>query len=194
MIQLALIRHGITAWNRQGRIQGHTDIPLDADAELDLSQYKLPVQWQDSRVVASPLSRATRTAELLSGQVPEKVPALLEMDWGEWEGRRSVDIAAEPNSRFRHLDEWGWDYRPPGGESPSDVRARAEPWVLSLQGDTVAVCHIGVMRTLLAIAHGWNFEGMPPFVIKRNRLYLLQVSDAIEPGDPSCVRLPPKSS
>lgn len=189
MIQLALIRHGITPWNREGRIQGRTDIPLESEAEIEMSRYQLPPQWQGSHVVASPLSRATRTAELLSGQYPDKVPALIEMDWGEWEGRRSIDIGAEPDSGFRHLDAWGWDYRPPGGESPLDVRARVEPWVMSLQRDTLAVCHIGVMRTLLAIAHGWDFEGLPPFGIKRNRLYLLQITESIEIGVPGCIRL-----
>lgn len=189
MIKLALMRHGVTAWNRAGRIQGRTDIPLDADAGAELSCYRLPVELRKYEIVSSPLKRAMQTAEIISGLSPLSEAALLEMDWGDWEGKRARDVAAEENTAFRHLEDWGWNYRPPGGESPADVRSRVEPWAMGLQRDTVAVCHIGVMRTLLAVAHGWNFEGTPPFSVKRNRLYLLNITDRLRIGDPSCVRL-----
>ena len=44
-----------------------------------------------------------------------------------------------------------------------------------LSGSVVAVTHIGVMRVLLARATGWNFEGSPPFKVKRDRLYRIDV-------------------
>jgi probable phosphoglycerate mutase len=49
------------------------------------------------------------------------------------------------------------------------------PWAQNLTRDTVAVCHIGVMRVLLAHAMGWDFNGTPPFRIKRDRLYILHI-------------------
>jgi len=189
VIQLALMRHGITRWNTQRRIQGRTDIPLDPEAETELSTVELPERWAQSHVVASPLVRATRTAEILTGRHPQQEPALIEMDWGQWEGRRGVDIYAEPNSGFRHIEQWGWDYHAPGGESPDDVRQRVEPWALALKQDTLAICHIGVMRAVLAVAHGWNFLGSPPFSVKRNRLYIVQIGDKITLGDPASIRL-----
>ena len=48
MIRLALLRHGHTAWNRAGRIQGRSDIPLDAQAREDLSGYALPAGFGTS--------------------------------------------------------------------------------------------------------------------------------------------------
>ena len=66
MIQLAIIRHGHTEWNRLGKIQGRTDIPLDAEAISELSELRLPDEWQQATLVSSPLKRAVHTAELIT--------------------------------------------------------------------------------------------------------------------------------
>jgi len=189
VIRLAIIRHGHTRWNRAGRIQGHRDVPLDAAAVDELAACRLPTEWNRAALVASPLSRAVETAELISGRKPQIVNALIEMDFGDWEGQRSVVLGADSLSGFRHLSQWGWDYRPPNGESPADVWQRLQPWLNSLQQDTVAVCHIGVMRTLLAIAHDWPFRGQSPFTIKRKQLYCLLVDEHLHVAVPPQVRL-----
>lgn len=175
MTRLALIRHGHTAWNRAGRIQGRTDIPLDPEAEGHLARLVLPAPWNDAALVSSPLARAMRTAELISDRTPTPEPALIEMDWGAWEGARGVDLIADGSSGYRHIEDWGWSFRPPQGETPADVRTRLAPWVAELSGDTVAVCHIGIMRVLLAQATGWAFRGPAPFRIKRDRLYVITI-------------------
>lgn len=176
MTQLAILRHGHTDWNRAGRIQGRTDIALDPEARAQLAALRLPAPWGDADLVASPLARAVETAYLVADRAPETTQALMEMDWGQWEGKRGVDLKADPASGFRDIEDWGWGYAPPGGESPADLRARLIPWAEGLQRDTVAVCHIGVMRVLLAHAMGWDFSGPAPFQVKRNRLYILHIT------------------
>lgn len=175
MKRLALLRHGHTPWNRQGRIQGRTDVALDPEAEAQLSALRLPTDWQSASLWSSPLQRAVRTAELVGGTMPRTDPALTEMNWGDWEGQNGEILRADTSSGFRDIENWGWDYRPPNGESPADLRARLLPWVRCLSGDAVAVCHIGVMRVLLAHAFGWGFEGPAPFQIKRNRLFVISI-------------------
>ena len=101
---------------------------------------------------------------------------MVEMNWGAWEGLHGADLRADPASGFRDIERWGWDYRPPDGETPREVWARLEPWVYSLTQDTVAVCHIGIMRVILAQAYGWDFDGPAPFRIKRNRLFVVEIS------------------
>ncbi len=189
MNRLALIRHGQTVWNRAGRIQGHRDIPLEPETVKDLAGLTLPPDWQHAALVSSPLQRAVQTAELIADRSPVIEPALLEMDYGDWEGKRGIDLYADPDSGFKHLPDWGWDYQPPNGESPAQVWSRLSPWLQSLTADTVAVCHIGVMRTLLAVAFDWPFRGEPPFTIKRNSLYCLQVTDKLSVAEPLRVRL-----
>ena len=133
MIRLAFLRHGITAWNREGRIQGRTDIPLDPEGRDRLAGLTLPPDWRDATLHASPLSRAVETATLLGhGRPVHTDPRLIEMDWGAWEGRRGHDLRADPASGYRDLEHWGWDFRPPGGESPADVRERLTAWLKDL--------------------------------------------------------------
>lgn len=176
MTRLALLRHGHTEWNRAGRIQGRSDIPLDIDARAELAGYCLPSPWDTASIWSSPLSRAAETAELVSGKAPKTSKALTEMNWGDWEGQRGVDLIAIPDSGYRHIEEWGWDYRPPNGESPAELWARIAPWMDGLTGDNLAVCHIGIMRVILAKAWGWNFAGPAPFKIKRNRLFVIELN------------------
>ncbi|MEO0633126.1 MAG: histidine phosphatase family protein [Pseudomonadota bacterium] len=176
MIRLGLMRHGHTHWNRAGQIQGLTDIPIDDEARAGLAKLCLPPGWEHARVVASPLARAMETGEIVTGQSPEAIPALIEMNWGAWEGRKGADLRADPNTGFRDIDAWGWDYRPPDGESPAEVRARLLPWVATLDRDCIAICHIGIMRVLMAHATGWNFYGPAPFQIKRNRLFVVEIT------------------
>ncbi len=186
MIRLALLRHGHTHWNRAGRIQGRSDIPLDDAARTELAGFALPTPWDQADLWSSPLSRASETAQIVSGRAPQTAPALTEMFWGDWEGLHGLDLKADPNSGFRDIENWGWDYRPPAGETPAEVWARIEPWIASLHSDTVAVCHIGIMRMILARAYGWNFDGPVPFRIKRNRLFVIEMDgDKLTPlADP----------
>lgn len=194
MVRLAIIRHGRTEWNRDGKIQGHRDIPLETEAIAELGNHRLPDEWEHAALVSSPLHRAIHSAELIANRSPLIEPALIEMDYGDWEGKRNVDLGADPDSGFRHLPDWGWDYQPPNGESPAQVRTRLMPWIEGLEQDTVAVCHIGVMRVLLAVAHDWPFKGTPPFSIKRNSLYCLEVTESLAAMDPLRVRLISKDS
>jgi probable phosphoglycerate mutase len=189
MIRLALLRHGHTAWNRAHRIQGRTDIPLDDQAVAGFRALRLPAPWNSAALWSSPLQRAAHTAELVAGRVPRTDPALMEMDWGDWEGQHGADLRADPASGFRDIEDWGWDYAPPGGESPAHLRARLVPWANALTRDSVAVCHIGVMRVLLAHATGWEFDGPAPFAVKRNRLFVINISEQGWSFDGTPVRL-----
>ncbi|MER2633993.1 MAG: histidine phosphatase family protein [Rhizobiaceae bacterium] len=173
-VRIALLRHEKTAWNRAGRIQGRTDIPLDSEAGAALARLGLPPGFEHFAVASSPLARASETARLLTGDEPTIVPALAEMDWGRWEGLRGEDLLADPASGYRHVEDWGWDFQPPGGETPRRLWLRLRSWLATLDRDTLAVTHIGVMRVLMARAAGWDFSGPCPFAIKRRRLYVIE--------------------
>lgn len=179
--RLAFLRHGVTAWNRQGRIQGHTDIPLDAVGRAHLDQFALPADWAEATLHASPLLRTRETAERLGRGRPVRTDArLMEMNWGDWEGKRGVDLRADPASGYRDLEQWGWDFRPPGGESPADLRDRLRGWLRERAADAdpahLAVVHVGVIRVVLALGWDWNFLGPPPLAIKRDRLYAVTLA------------------
>lgn len=189
MTKIALLRHGHTAWNREGRLQGRTDIPLDDEARAQLSEFRLPGAWTDATLVSSPLARARETAAIVAGRDPIAVPALTEMNWGDWEGQFGRELRADPTSGYQDMEHWGWSMRPPNGEALDELRDRVVPWALALSNDTIAVCHIGVMRVLLAAATGWDFIGDAPFAVKRNRLFVLQIADRKLSWDGEITRL-----
>jgi probable phosphoglycerate mutase len=103
---------------------------------------------------------------------------LMEMDLGSFEGQNGKDLRADPASGFRDIESWGWDYCPHGGESPAQLWDRLVPWLTGLTRDSIAVCHIGTMRVILAKAHGWGFDGPAPFQVKRNRLFTLDIDES----------------
>jgi probable phosphoglycerate mutase len=96
-LRLYLIRHGETEWSLDRRHTGRTDIPLTANGESEareLGKHLRDIQF--SHVLTSPLKRAQQTCGLLGlDQVPEIEPDLVEWDYGDYEGRKSVDIRKE---------------------------------------------------------------------------------------------------
>ncbi len=195
MTALALLRHFPTDWNEAGRLQGRVDRPLTDAARAALAGLAPPPEWRAARVIASPLSRARDTALALWGAA-ETDARLTELAWGDWEGRRGADLVADPASGYTHVEHWGWDRRPPGGESPADAWARVSPALAEIAAHgapTVLVIHRGLIRVILARAHGWNFDRPEPFAIKRARMIPLRLGpDGAPSPDGEALRLVPR--
>lgn len=183
-ITIGITRHFETDWNALGQLQGRTDRPLTEGARARAAALEVPETWANARLIATPLSRAAETARLLTGREPEIEPDLIELSWGEWEGRRGVDLLEDPSSGYEHVENWGWDKRPPGGESPADAWARIGPALAGIATENrpaLLVLHRGVMRVILAKAHGWNFDSAEPFRIKRERIYTVTLDESGTP-------------
>lgn len=162
MTDLLILRHGPTAWNAAGRIQGHIDEPLSDDGRAAVRRWRLPPGSEVRRWFASPLRRAVETASLL-GLAPEPEPRLREMSWGDWEGCLLAELRAA-GTLPPAMEAMGLDLKPPGGESPRDVQARLRPWLAEVAADgrpAGAVAHNGVIRALYALATGWDLIGRP---------------------------------
>ena len=172
---VSFLRHGATAWNEEGRMQGRRDIALSLSGRNDVAGWSLPADIaQPIDWVASPLLRAVETAQLLAGAAPRIEPALTEMDWGAWEGYSLDELQTRFGRDFERNESLGLDFRPPGGESPRDVAARVALWLESVveqDGSIVAVTHNGVLRALLALATGWDMLGKPPVRLRPATLH-----------------------
>ena len=165
MTRLLLIRQGTTAWNEARRLQGRADPGLSPRGRSEVLSWRLPEAWIGARWLSSPLSRARDTAALLSTTPLDIDERLIEMDWGEWEGRRLADLRAEDPAGMTANEARGLDFRPPGGESPREVAARVRGLAAALAGEpgpVVAITHKGVVRAALALATGWTMLEKPP--------------------------------
>jgi probable phosphoglycerate mutase len=162
---LALIRHGPTEWNADGRMQGRADISLSEAGRDTVRAWRPHPSLLQARWFTSPLGRARETAALLGMESATVDPRLVEMDWGVWEGQRLTDLRDLLGPRMQDMEDRGLDFRPEDGESPRDVQARLRPWlaaVAAAAGPAVAVTHKGVIRAVFAHAYDWNMLGRPP--------------------------------
>ena len=123
--RLVLVRHGATEWSSTGQHTGTTDVPLTEDGERDAR--KLAARMADfdlGRVLASPLSRARRTAEL-AGLAPELDDDLVEWDYGGYEGRTTQEIRESLGDPTWTVFDDGVVAGPTPGETVEEVAARA---------------------------------------------------------------------
>lgn len=195
MTRIALLRHYQTDWNVEQRLQGRSDRPLTEEARQALARLALPPGWADLRVITSTLRRSIDTAAALSSAPSRQEPRLVEISWGDWEGHRAEDLAADPGAGFIPTGDLGWSDRPPGGgESRADAWARMQPALVQIAADpapALLVLHKAVMRILLALAHGGPQAETPE--IKRGRLYPLTLRPDGHPTDPGAeIRLVPR--
>ncbi len=171
--ELWLIRHGESAGNAEGRLQGQADFPLTPRGLRQAEAVAMRLRGQRfTALYSSDLSRALDTACIIGTAVEllvETDPRLREIDIGVWSGLTGPEIAQ------RHGDEWGqWSqrrdphFRRGGGESYRDLTERVAPAVTELvrqhPGERVLiVSHGGTINAYLAhllgmpLGHIWKF-------------------------------------
>jgi probable phosphoglycerate mutase len=167
---LYLARHGETDWNRAGRWQGHTDIPLSEIGRAQAQALAAGLRGRGiAEVHASDLLRAAGTAEIIAdalGLAAVRVDARLrERGFGCFEGLTRDECAA------RHPDAWARylaDRRatPPGGEPQAAVVARIVAALTDIarapraaEAATLVISHGGTIRTFV---HAVTGSAPPP--------------------------------
>ena len=139
--RVILLRHGETDWSRTRRHTGRTDVPLTDVGEVQARSAGERLRGVSiDRVLVSPLIRARRTCELTGFGADAIVePALVEWDYGGYEGRTSAEIRSERAG-------WSlWRDGCPGGEDAAVVGVRIDAVVARCQE---------VAATWLIVAHG----------------------------------------
>lgn len=155
------LRHGPVA-HAQGMITGQQDFPCSLTDTETIAAVGATLP-SDAVIVASALSRARATVEAVAGRPPEVIdPALMEQDFGQWNGARWADVADVAEALGMWTDPV--TVRPPDGESFADLCQRvagfiaraAEAWP---DRDVVIGAHAGTIRA--ALAHGLGLTAAP---------------------------------
>lgn len=184
------IRHGETDWNREGRLQGQQDLPLNplgcrqaTEAGRRAARF-LRARGHDLAATAwvvSPLARTRDTAE--RARVAMGLPAepyglderLREFSFGSWEGLTWHDVRQAAPAMLKERRRDKWNFVPPGGgESYAMLAERVRPWLSALEGGTVAVSHGGVARVLMMLAGGLSPMSAPNVEIPQGRVLLFE--------------------
>ncbi len=166
--RVVLVRHGQTAWNAEGRAQGHTDVGLD-DTGRSQSEAMATVLagLEPSLLVTSDLSRARETAAFLekqTGLTAVEDPRWREFDLGERTGLTLAEFGEYLGVKF---GGW-WDVHAhvevPGAETPDELAARVVPAFEEVlerlgEGETaLVVTHGASLRVAIAGILGWPLE------------------------------------
>jgi broad specificity phosphatase PhoE len=159
------VRHGLTDWNVEHRLQGRHDIPLNKKGRAQALECgeilgalfeTRGLRVTDFAYVSSPLMRARETMELMRialGLKPKEYEIderLVEIAFGEWEGLTYADVIERDSDVVARREADTWGFFPPAGESYSQVTLRISQWADSLTTDTVVAAHGGTARALIA--------------------------------------------
>ncbi len=187
-MRILLARHGETPWNAEGRYQGQEDIALSPVGEAQAAALGQRLhEVRIDRAVASPLSRARRTAELALGRERASMLAfddgLKEIAHGTWEGLLASEIRARDPERLQAWRDAPHEVLMPQGESLQHVFDRAWPALVRAadglgEGDTLlVVAHDAVNRVLLCRVLGIPFARLWSFRQAPTTLNLLEGAD-----------------
>jgi probable phosphoglycerate mutase len=144
-----LVRHGETEWSLSGQHTGSTDVPLTDQGRQDAEALGAALHGRRFELVlTSPLERAVETCRLAGyGDGAQRRDELREWDYGEYEGRKTVDIREERPG-------WTlWRDGVPGGETAAQVGERADRVIAELReltGDAALFAHGHILRVLAA--------------------------------------------
>ena len=176
--QLWLVRHGETEWNRDGRVQGHLDVPL---SERGIEQARTLARWLAEEPIAavytSDLQRARHTAEIIAGgRLPLHVEARFrEAAFGEFQGLTGAEAEARFPGAYAAWRRDAVRNRPPGGETLEDLLARCVAAAGEIlprhQGQTiVVVAHGGPIRATVCGVLGFSLEVYPKLRVENTSI------------------------
>ncbi|HVO03861.1 MAG TPA: histidine phosphatase family protein [Candidatus Cybelea sp.] len=189
-LPLVAVRHAPTDWNRTRRLQGRTDVALDAAGIAVARRWRLDPAWAGYRVIASPMRRAAETARILCpDRTIEPDVRLVEMSFGDWEGKALSELRALGGGDAAERERMGLDFQAPGGESPREVQARLRPLLAEIAAagmPTIIVTHKAVLRALLSLATGWDMLGKPPVKLQSDCAHMFALDSG---GAISVVRM-----
>jgi len=179
--RFGLIRHAETVWNRDKKIQGHSDSPLTPSGRLHAERWGEQLRagaWD--RMLVSDLGRTRETAECINralGLCIDTDSGLCEQSWGLWEGEHIPSLQHE--EELKEQVAAGWGFCPPEGEDRESVWKRghaalcraAERW----PGNSIlVVTHEGVLKCLIYRLLGRKFLPSEPGVIVSGYLHFLR--------------------
>jgi 2,3-bisphosphoglycerate-dependent phosphoglycerate mutase len=166
--EILLVRHGETDWNRERRVQGHTDRPLNDEGRKQAQALARELAGDNvDAVYSSDLVRAHETARIVAGRLGLDVivlPELRERDFGTWEGLTDDEILA----RFpqAHNGPWG------DAESREEMLDRVREAIARIaaahpNGSVLVITHGGPVRALLTACGADDVGGIPNCTLHR---------------------------
>ncbi len=167
-MELYIVRHGETEWNKDKLLQGSTDIPLSENGrKLAKLSGEALADTPFDRIYSSPLSRAYETACLFRGSQKTEIITdnrLRELCFGVYEGQNMSELLANQDSTFRFFFKQPHLYIPPtGGESLEHLCERATSFMEEVIMPLESCCN-----RVMIVAHGAMNKALMTYVKKHD--------------------------
>jgi probable phosphoglycerate mutase len=191
---LYLIRHGETHWNADGRLQGQVDTELNPRGREQARQAgkilaSVACGLAEATMVASPLSRACESLEILMGELASlgllEDPMLFgtddrlkELSFGRWEGLTWKEVRRNDPAGYAARNADIWNVAPPGGESYADLAHRTGPFLRALPDGAVVMAHGGIARIALHLLAGATPDEAARAPIRQGDVLLIESGSA----------------
>jgi broad specificity phosphatase PhoE len=180
-----LVRHGETEWNRARRYQGWSDSPLTelgrAQAEAIGQLLRTLPEARSAALVASPLGRARRTAEIIRECLGRTEPLrfddrLRELSFGSWDGFTRAGVTAMLPGAFDDERRDEWYFATPDGETYEVFAGRIGAWLAEAEAagpPMIVVTHGVVTRILRGLYAGLSRAEAMRLPVPQDRLFRL---------------------
>ena len=186
-LELFLIRHGETEWNRENRMQGRLDSDLTGRGRAQArTSAKVLAEFDLHRIFSSPLGRARRTAEIIAKQAELQVEVdkrLAERHMGDLGGLTLEEIQVRFPEEWKERISDRFNYCPPGGESLTDMAVRVAPFLEALEalaGQRIAIVSHGVMgRVILGRFLKLKANELVKVRVPNDVIYRLEISQGV---------------
>jgi broad specificity phosphatase PhoE len=177
-MQCYFVRHGETDFNKSGRIMGQLDEPLDQEGIEQSRQLAEKIDSDFDLIFCSPMTRTKQTAEVINQKL--KIPIeyrdeIRERNFGSLAGESLAEMDQDTKQEIKQRDfDLTYDYRPYGGESVEDVKARLQSFIASLKGrpekKALVVTHTGIIRLMYP-----TYLGVPYPAIDNDSVHIFEV-------------------
>lgn len=189
-VTIYFVRHGETDWNAALRYQGQRDIPLNAKGRAQARRNGIVLRELLGNeaaafdYVASPLTRASETMEIMRGELAlppqdfRKDDRLREISYGHWEGELLQNLPTVDPVGFSARSAEPWSWQPTDGESYSMLSDRVALWLREVQDDAVVASHGGVSRVLRGLILRLPSAEIPFLEVPQDKVLVLSAGSA----------------
>ncbi|MCL4372685.1 2,3-bisphosphoglycerate-dependent phosphoglycerate mutase [Candidatus Parvarchaeota archaeon] len=178
MVQLCLLRHGESLWNKENRFTGWVDVPLTDFGRKQAEKAgesikKEGLQFQVA--YTSVLNRAIETLEIVMKTIQQNISvikdsALNERMYGDLQGLNKEDTAKKYGAEQVHIWRRSYDVRPPNGESLEDTQKRTIPFFINC-----IMTDIKEGKNVLVVAHGNSLRSIIMYLDKLSKEQVLSL-------------------
>ena len=178
MVQLCLLRHGESLWNKENRFTGWVDVPLTDLGREQAEKAGELIKKEGLRfqvAYTSVLNRAIETLEIVMKTIQQDIPvikdsALNERMYGDLQGLNKEDTAKKYGSQQVHIWRRSYEIKPPNGESLEDTQKRTIPFFMNC-----IMTDIKEGKNVLVVAHGNSLRSIVMYLDKLSKEQVLSL-------------------